>query len=161
MLLSWTSQVHPKPEGARPMEKVLDEGQDWMFRKLVLGRTDRDLCIVHFSMCQEENHASIVPERKSAHSRRTSQRNSQHHFEKIDMSSFQAPKAPNQSWNWLKVKKSGRKLVSLYLQGQELHGLAKRGESLSGGDRWRSVEMGLPLGVVTSPLKFLQKKRLL
>ena len=41
--------MHPKPEGARPMEKVLDEGQDWMFRKLVLGRTDRDLCIVHFS----------------------------------------------------------------------------------------------------------------
>lgn len=49
MLLGWTSQVHPKPEGSRPMEKVLDEEQDRMLRKLVLGRTDRDLCTVHFS----------------------------------------------------------------------------------------------------------------
>ena len=64
-------QVHPKPEGSRPMEKVLDEEQ-------------------------EEHHPSILPERKSAHSLRNSQRSSQHGFAKIDMSSFhrqQQPKA--------------------------------------------------------------------
>jgi len=64
-------QVHPKPEGSRPMEKVLDEQQ-------------------------EEYHPSILPERTSVHSLRNSQRsrNSQHRFEKIDMSNFQLQQQP-------------------------------------------------------------------